>query len=235
MIKEAIILAGGFGTRLKEITGDTPKPMALINGRPFLEYQLSFLDSWGVNHVVLSLGYKAEIIKSHFREKYKKIDISYIVEEEPLGTGGAIKLAFSKINGLAAFVLNGDTLFDVNLKRLTDCMRIRQSEFCIALRYSWDPDRYGSVELDKNSMIVKFFEKAQDSDENFINGGLYAIKKDYFLNMDFPDKFSVEKDFFEKNYKTERFFGFRCHSYFIDIGIPEDYNKAQDEFKSLPY
>ncbi len=235
MIKEAIILAGGFGTRLKEVTGDLPKPMAMINGRPFLEYQLSFLDSWGINHAVLSLGYKAEVIRDHFGDQYKGIKLTYIIEKEPLGTGGAIKLAFSRIEGLAAFVLNGDTLFDVNLKRLTDCMRIRQSKFCIALRYSWDPDRYGSVELDKNAMIVNFLEKDLNNEENFINGGLYAIKKDYFLNLDLPDKFSIEKDFFEKQYKTEQLFGFRCHSYFIDIGIPDDYNKAQDEFKSLPY
>lgn len=235
MIKEAIILAGGFGTRLKEVTGDVPKPMALINDRPFLEYQLSFLDSWGINHVVLSLGYKAEVIQDHFKDQYKGIKLTYIVEKEPLGTGGAIKLAFSKIDGLAAYVLNGDTLFDVNLKRLTDCMRIRQSKFCISLRFSWDPDRYGSVELDKNAMIVNFLEKDLNNEENFVNGGLYAINKEYFLNLDLPDKFSLEKDFFETHYKTEKLFGFRCHSYFIDIGIPEDYNKAQDEFKSLPY
>ena len=235
MLKEAIILAGGFGTRLKDVTGDTPKPMALINNRPFLEYQLSFLDSWGVNHVILSLGYKADIIKNYFGDKFKNIELTYSIEKEPLGTGGAIKLAFSEIRGHAAFALNGDTLFDVNLKRLTDCMRIRNSKFCIALRYSWEPDRYGSVELDKNAMIVKFYEKGKDGDENLINGGLYAINKDYFLNLDLPDKFSVEKDFFEKYYKTEQLFGFRCHSYFIDIGIPSDFQKAQDEFKSLPY
>lgn len=235
MIKEAIVLAGGFGTRLKEVTGDMPKPMALINNRPFLEYQLSFLDSWGLNHVVLSLGYKADTIRSHFGEKYKGIDLSYTIEEEPLGTGGAIKLAFSKIRGISAFVLNGDTLFDVNLKRLTDYMRIRQANFCIALRFSLDSNRYGSVELDKDSRITNFYEKAPDPDENFINGGLYAIKKEYFLRLDLPEKFSIEKDFFEKYYKTERFIGFRCHSYFIDIGIPEAYKKAQDEFRALPY
>jgi D-glycero-alpha-D-manno-heptose 1-phosphate guanylyltransferase len=235
MIKEAIILAGGFGTRLKSVVGELPKPMALINDRPFLEYQLSFLDSWGINHVVLSLGYKAEIIQKYFGEKYKNIDLTYSIEKEPLGTGGAVKMAFSKINGSSAFVLNGDTLFDVNLKRLTDCMRIRQSDFCMALRFSTDSNRYGSVEMDKNFRITNFLEKAKDENDNFINGGIYGIRKEYFLNLNLPEKFSLETDFLEKYYNKEFIYGFKCHSFFIDIGIPEDYERAQDEFKSLPY
>ncbi len=236
MIKEAIILAGGFGTRLKDaIDEDIPKPMAVINNRPFLEYQLSYLDSWGINHVVLSLGYKAEVVQKYFGNKYKDVDISYSVESEPLGTGGGIKLAFSKIKGEKAFVFNGDTLFDVNLKRVADNMRIRNSKCCLVLRFSMDAERYGTVGLDKNQIINNFFEKSTDTNENYINGGVYAIEKPYFLSFGFPEKFSIEKDFFEKYYKTERFCGMRCHSFFLDIGVPEDYEKAQDEFKYLPY
>ncbi len=235
MIKEAIILAGGFGTRLKSVVEDLPKPMALINERPFLDYQLSFLDSWGINYVILSLGYKAKIIQNHFGDQFKGIKITYCIEEEPLGTGGALKKAMQYVDGPRVWALNGDTLFDVNLKRFFDSMRIRESDFCLALRFSLDSNRYGSVEVDRNSRIINFLEKAKDENDNFINGGLYGINKKYFESLDLPDKFSLEKDFLEKYIKIDKIHGFKCHSFFMDIGVPEDYELAQHEFKSLPY
>ncbi len=111
MIREAIILAGGFGKRLKAVVNDVPKPMAIINKRPFLEYLLSYLDFWGVNHLVLSVGYQKQMIMNHFGKSFKGIDIDYAVEDEPLGTGGAVKNAMTFIKGNHTFVLNGDTFF----------------------------------------------------------------------------------------------------------------------------
>lgn len=235
MIKEAIILAGGEGSRLKSIVSDIPKSMALINNRPFLEYQLNYLESWGINHVVLAVGYKSKVIINHFGSEFNGVKIDYHIEKEALGTGGALKKAFEQINGYLAFILNGDTLFDMNLKRLYDTYRIKESEFCIALRFNMDTERFGSVKLDQSNRIIGFKEKADNSEEEYINGGIYVTKKQYFLDLKLPKKFSLENDFFAKDYKTERIYGIKCHSFFIDIGVPKDYILAQDEFKRLQY
>lgn len=235
MTKEAIILAGGFGTRLKSVVNEVPKSMAMINGKPFLEYQLNYLEYWGINHVILSVGYKAELIRNYFKDKYKSISIEYVEEKEPLGTGGAIKLAIEKVNDLTVFVLNGDTLFDVSLKQLFDFWRIKYASVCIALRFVAESGRYGSIEIDSNARIKGFVEKDDKRGKELINGGIYCINTQYFKNKELPEKFSIEKDFFEKYYELDLMYGFKSHSFFMDIGTPKDYKKAQNKFKSLPY
>ncbi len=235
MIKEAIILAGGKGTRLSGVVSDVPKPMAQINGRPFLEYQINYLESWGVNHVVLAVGYMAEAISAHFGNSFNGVKIDYSVEEETLGTGGAIKLAFQKIKGHSALILNGDTLFDMNIKRLFDFHRIKEADFSIALRFNLKTDRYGSVKMNPDNRITGFIEKEENSDEEYINGGVYLTKKAYFESLKFSKSFSLEKEYFEKYVDKARIYGVKCHSFFIDIGIPEDYILAQDEFERLQY
>ena len=235
MIKEVIILAGGLGTRLKKVISDIPKVMALINGKPFLEYQLNYLEKSGINRVVLSVGYRNEIISKHFKNKYRTIKIDYVIEDEPLGTGGGIKKAFTKIIGNSSFVLNGDTLFEVDMQKMYEFQQIKKTDLCIALRKTDDVSRYGEVDFDNNFKITGFTEKNKKSGKGYINGGFYLINKDYFLNFNLPEKFSIEKDFFERYYKTEDFYGFCCSSYFLDIGIPEDFQKAQNEFKRLKY
>ena len=235
MIKEAIILAGGLGTRLNGVVKEVPKSMALINGRPFLEYQLNYLESWGINRVILSVGYKSEIISNYFKDKYKSIEIEYSYEDEPLGTGGGIKKAFEKVKGKYAFVFNGDTFFDVDLRKLNTFRKKKDADVLLVLRFVDDIKRYGAISYDAENIITDFSEKNKKSGEGYINGGIYLINKNYFQKFDLPEKFSIEKDFFEKYYSTHDFYGFRCSSYFLDIGIPEDYYKAQDEFKKLPY
>lgn len=234
-ISEAIILAGGFGTRLKEVVDDVPKVMAPVNGRPFLEYILDYLDNHVFSRVILSVGYKYEIIKEHFGDKYKSIDIEYSIEDEPLGTGGGIKKAFEKIKGQRALVLNGDTMFRINLDKLGPFHFGHQSNFTLVLRELDEAKRFGTVSIDLNQRIYKFEEKGEQSDTGLINGGIYLINKSFFSENDFPDKFSIEKDCFEKMYLDYPFYGMTCHQYFIDIGIPEDYKRAQDEFKEFSY
>lgn len=235
MIKEAIILAGGLGTRLKGVVKEVPKSMALINGRPFLEYQLNYLESWGINRVILSVGYKSEIISNHFKDKYKSIEIEYSYEDEPLGTGGGIKKAFEKVKGQYAFVFNGDTFFDVDLQKLNKFRKKKNADVLLVLRFVDDIKRYGAISYDAENIITDFSEKNKKSGEGYINGGIYLIDKNYFQKFDLPEKFSIEKDFFEKYHKSNNFYAFYSSSYFRDIGIPEDYYKAQDEFKKLPY
>lgn len=233
MTGEAIILAGGTGTRLKDVIADIPKSMAPINGRPFLEYQLDLLDRWGMKRVILSVGYMKEVIEQHFGGQYRSMELIYAEEEEQLGTGGAILNSLQYVQGYSVFILNGDTYFDVNLQRLDDFRRIKECDLCLAMRFEIDPSRFGLLEFDNNNRITHFYEKAEGPDEGYINGGLYVIRKDYLLRFGLPEKFSFEKDFLQKYYQTEEFYGMRCFSYFRDIGIPGDYEKANDEFKRL--
>ncbi|MDO9512094.1 MAG: nucleotidyltransferase family protein [Bacteroidales bacterium] len=235
MIKEAIILAGGMGTRLKSITGSLPKPMAPVNGRPFLEYILDYLELYSVKRVILSVGYNHEAIESHFKKRYKYINIDYAIEETPLGTGGGILQAMKMIEGRRAIVMNGDTMYRVNLGKLYDFTQVHKANIALALREVNDVSRYGAVEINERAIITSFREKGEISGKGMISGGVYAINKDFFLDFGLPEAFSMEKDFFEKIYKEQSIYGIRCNQFFLDIGIPEDYQKAQDEFKLFEY
>ncbi len=234
-LQEAIILAGGFGTRLKEVVDNVPKVMALVNGRPFLEYVLDYLDRNVFNHVVLSVGYKHEIIRDHFKDKYKSIHIDYAIEEEPFGTGGAIQLAFKQINGYRAMVFNGDTMFRVDMDKIINFHFSKGTGFSLVLREVGNVERFGAVEINTDNKITRFSEKGENTGPGNINGGVYVIEKKFFETMGFSEKFSMEKDGFEKLYKTYPFYGILCKQYFIDIGVPDDYKRAQDEFKEFEY
>ena len=235
MISQAIILAGGFGTRLKEVVQDVPKPMALINGRPFLDYQLNYLKSFGINRIIFSVGYKHEQISDFFGSEYHGMQIEYAVEHEPLGTGGGIKNAFQYVKSGAALVVNGDTLFEVNLNDFYQKHKVNSAVISLALREIEDVSRYGIVETDDRYRIIGFAEKGAKSGQGQINGGVYLIEKEFFAKNNFPQRFSMEKDAFEGYYDKQNFYGFPYQSYFLDIGIPEDYKKAQDEFTKLGY
>ena len=235
MIDEAIILAGGLGTRLQKIVNEVPKSMALINNKPFLEYQLKYLETYKIKRVILSVGFKKEIIQKHFQNKFNSIELDYAIENKPLGTGGGIKKAFKLVKSNSAFVLNGDTLFRVNLKKLSDFHKAKHSELSIVLRELENIERFGTVKLSDDNRIIDFMEKNSKKGKGLINGGIYLINKKFFLDINLPDKFSIEKDCFEKIYKTKDIYGMLSKEYFLDIGIPEDYQKAQNEFKQFEY
>lgn len=230
---EAIVLAGGFGTRLQKVVNDRPKSMALINQRPFLEYLFDYLISQGVEKVVLSVGYKHEIISDHFGAEYKKLSIQYAVETEPLGTGGGIRLALWKIEGLHALVMNGDSIFKLNYKDLMAFHFKKKAEATIALRKMDDTGRYGRVKLNRAGRISGFEEKGSGSIPGFINGGVYVIEKYFLMEPEFRGRFSMEKDCFEKYFPHSKLYGFPSDGYFLDIGIPDDYLKAQHEFATF--
>ena len=230
---EAIILAGGFGTRLRPAISDLPKSMADINGRPFLMYLFDRLIQYGTDHVILSVGYMHEHIANHFGSAYKNLQLSYAIEEQPLGTGGAIKLALEQAQSDNALVLNGDTLFMLDLRAFKDFHVNHKSSFSLALRQVDDTGRYGAVSIDGKGRITGFAEKQSSGGPGYINAGVYLISKKYFLDFSLPELFSVEKDFLEKEYINGRFYGFASSDYFIDIGIPEDYSRAQTEFRNL--
>ncbi len=233
MIREAIILAGGLGTRLKPAVSDVPKSMAPVNGRPFLEYLLDWLIVEGISRVILSVGYKADIIRDHFGDRYQSVEMAYAMEEEPLGTGGGIRNAFRHAKGEEAFVLNGDSLFEVGLPEMFEFHREGEGLITIALRYVADAGRYGMVRTDHLHRIIGFSEKQQDAGPGFINGGIYILNRAFITGERFGDRFSIEKDCFETYYRDVVMLGFPSDGYFLDIGVPDDYNKAHDEFKRL--
>ena len=230
---EAIVLAGGFGLRLRKVVNDVPKSMAKVNGRPFLEYLLDYLIKQGVSRAVLSVGYKHEIIRGHFKNHYRDLELEYAIEEEPLGTGGAIRLSFWRIKGDRAIVLNGDSLFRIDLKVLEQEYLSKNSDMTLALRKLGNTGRYGRVTINRQRRITGFEEKNEDAGPGLINAGVYVMKKSFLMQPHFRGKFSIEKDCFEEYFGSARMFGYPSEGYFLDIGIPEDYQKAQHEFKGF--
>jgi D-glycero-alpha-D-manno-heptose 1-phosphate guanylyltransferase len=232
MIKEAIILAGGLGTRLRSVVSDVPKCMALIGGKPFLHYLIEFLKKNGIEHFIFSVGYLNEVIEKYLNTNYSNLHFTLSCEDEPLGTGGAIKLAAGKASDENALVCNGDTFYQVDIDLLYK-FHIQKKAVCsLNLKPMKNFDRYGAVDLNEDHSIKSFKEK-QFYSEGLINGGVYALNIQDFLAEKFPEKFSFEKDYLEKKVKAPKkehgIFGIIQNHYFIDIGIPEDYEKAQHE------
>ncbi|HIM74585.1 MAG TPA: D-glycero-D-manno-heptose 1-phosphate guanosyltransferase [Campylobacterales bacterium] len=221
---EAIVLAGGLGTRLQSVVSSVPKPMAPIGDKPFLEYILKYLKKNGVTKVILSVGYKWEIIKEYFGNSFNGLELIYSVENKPLGTGGAIKKAMSQVVNKKVYIINGDTFFNVNLNSLN---LINNSKLMLSLKNMQNFDRYGCVESDENNFITEFTEKVYRKTGN-INGGVYLATKDIFDNFDLEAVFSFE-EFLQSNFKKLNISSLVFKNYFIDIGIPEDYKKAQKE------
>ena len=225
---EAIILAGGLGTRLRSAVPDLPKCMAPINGVPFISYLIDNLINEGVTNFIFSLGYKSELFISLLEEKLPMKNYLMVIEDEPLGTGGAIKLACKKAKDENVIALNGDSLFKVILKELMQFHLEKKSRCTLALKPMQNFERYGSVEIDAVQKINSFKEK-QFITKGCINGGVYAIEVASFLQKSLEDKFSMEQDYLEKYSGEGNFYGFIQEGYFIDIGIPEDFVRAQIE------
>lgn len=226
---QSIVLAGGFGTRLQGVVKDLPKPMAPVNGKPFLTYILDYLSDYGYQKAILSVGYMHEKIENYFGNHYKSLTIEYAVETEPLGTGGGIVNAMQRCSSDNVLVLNGDTLFHVDLAAFETFHQQKGCLMSMVLRQMPDVGRYGSVQTDTEGRITLFAEKNTATGQGFINGGIYLINRQLFKKYPQSQKFSFEKDLMEKIYCSEPIFGFRSNAYFIDIGIPDDYARAQSE------
>ena len=227
---EAIILAGGYGRRLKKITKDTPKPMAKIGNKPFLEIIISKLNNEGFNHVVLSLGYLADQIKSYFGTDYKNTKISYSIEDYPLGTGGAIKKAISKIKNDYFYVFNGDSYLNLDIKNLDDFYHKFKKNIIVGKEVC-DVKRFGLI-VSKEGVINKFNEK-KSSGLGIINTGCYLFRSDIINQLPELDSFSLENEAFPNLIKKEKILLYLSNREFIDIGTPEDYEKAQTLLKDL--
>lgn len=229
-IREAIILAGGLGTRLRSVVPDLPKCMAPVNGKPFLTYVVNHLLLEGVTGFIFSLGYKSEPIVQFLKNDFPTLSFKTSSEDEPLGTGGAVKKALSLAEGESVVVTNGDTLFKVHLETIEALHTSRNAECTLALKPMSHFSRYGVVEIDEQGQVQSFKEK-KFYEQGLINGGVYLLNKATLLNKDLPEKFSFETNYLEAFYQNGQIFGIEQDEYFIDIGIPEDFEKAQHELK----
>ncbi len=228
LVKEAIILAGGLGTRLRTEVPDLPKCMAPINGHPFIAYVIDHLQKQGISQFVFSLGYKSDAF-THFLDKtFPATQCKIVIEKEPLGTGGAIRFAAKQIAGLHAVVVNGDSIFKNNISEQAALHEQMDADCTLALKEMTEMERYGVVETDANHRITAFKEKQYYS-KGLINGGVYLIRVDRFLQESLPEKFSFETDYLQNFYQKKNIYGIAQEGYFIDIGIPEDFKKAQTE------
>lgn len=223
---EAVILAGGFGTRLAHIVKDVPKPMAPIAGRPFLQYLLAWCENQGVSRAIVAVGYKKEVIEDYFGERYHNIELVYSSEEIPLFTGGALKKALSVCKAGTVVVANGDTLFDVDLRHLSAFHRDEGADITVAVKPMQNFERYGTVQMEGHRIVG--FEEKTYRDEGIINGGVYVINRERLASIR-SSKFSFEKDVLAQKVHEWNINAFVSDGYFIDIGVEQDYFRAQKE------
>ena len=226
LINQAIVLAGGLGTRLHNVLPDTPKCMAMVGDKPFLHYVLNYLASSGISKVILSVGYRKDQVINHFGNSYKSMELEYAIENEPLGTGGAVKAAFNFTSLNEIFVLNGDTFFLPDLDEMTWQHTEYSADITIAVKKVPDTSRYGQVITDVAGRITGFREKEPNAGNGLINGGIYLLKRNIIDDMP-EQKFSLEHEIFRKQCANYRMYAFRTDAFFLDIGIPADLEKAQ--------
>jgi D-glycero-alpha-D-manno-heptose 1-phosphate guanylyltransferase len=223
---EAIVLAGGFGTRLSEVVKAVPKPMAPIHGRPFLAILLGMLAAKHVARVILALGYMAQTISSHFGRSYAGLQLDYAVEDAPLGTGGAIRLAMAQCRRDHVFVFNGDTYLDLEIADVEQLWQRRRAPIIVGREVA-STGRYGRLAV-QQGRVVGFAEKGA-SGPGVINAGCYVFNHGQLDAFAPGQPFSVEHDYLGKAVAQERFDLFMTRGRFIDIGVPEDLARARRE------
>lgn len=224
---EAIILAGGLGTRLKAVVADVPKPMAPVAGQPFLAWQLDYLIREGIERFILSTGHGAQIIEDHFGHSYRGKEVVYAREAQPLGTGGAMRLALTYAKQPRVFVLNGDSLCDVNFAQLrATCQAGGEHAVGMGVKHVPDAGRYGAVLFDAQTRRIQQFGEKSAQGEGWINAGVYDLPRHALDAFPLEQVFSFEKDYLQQR-RDIALLAQPVGEFFIDIGIPEDYQSAQ--------
>ncbi len=224
----AIVLAGGFGKRLNGVVPNLPKPMAPIHDQPFLAYLLNYLQQQGIRKITFSVHYLHEFIQNFFKTKFNQLDIHYAIEEQPLGTGGAILHALRFVDkAQPVFVINGDTFVKLNYQAMYRQHIAEQALLSLSLREVADCSRYGKVIMEEQ-VAISFKEKGELG-AGLINAGVYLLNPDLFTPFNLPQQFSFETDFLFPQMSKLKPQVYITEDYFIDIGIPEDYARAQQE------
>ncbi len=228
MVTEAIVLAGGLGTRLRSVVADVPKPMVSVCGKPFLFFVLQNIVKQNIKRIILAVGYKYKAIFDYFGNEFQTAELIYSIEDEPLGTGGGIRKAIEKTLGQQILIINGDTFYDLSINELFLFHTNGKYDLTMCLKPMQHFDRYGTVTAEQDR--VTGMKEKQPCDSGFINGGVYLMNKEIIEKYAVNSKFSFEKDFLEKEVSQLKFGAYISDKYFIDIGVPEDYEKAQTEF-----
>jgi D-glycero-alpha-D-manno-heptose 1-phosphate guanylyltransferase len=225
LLMQAIVLAGGLGTRLRSVISDIPKPMATVHGRPFLAFVLDRLVDCGFTDVVFATGYRHEVLHGHFGNGYRGLNIAYSVETEPLGTGGAIRLALDHVGPQNVFVMNGDTYLELDFHAMLATHDNARPVVTVAVCRVPNAARYGTIEL-HGDIAQRFIEKGP-SGPGWINAGTYILCP--CIRRFFPSAkaFSFERDVLARDIATIRPLVFRSYGQFIDIGTPDDYARAE--------
>jgi D-glycero-alpha-D-manno-heptose 1-phosphate guanylyltransferase len=229
---EAIILAGGLGTRLSSRLRNVPKAMAPVGGRPFLEILLDRLVAAGCARTILSVGHLAHVIRNAFGTSFQGVQLEYVVEDSPLGTGGAIRLALELAKESSVLVLNGDTFLDADLRSFLDAHVAGGRPLSLAITEVADVSRYGGV-LTDGALVRGFVEKGR-AGAGWINGGMYAINRDFLWPSHLSASFSFENDVLVPMVTSLLPLAFPCKGYFLDIGVPEDLDRAEAELATPP-
>ena len=226
-VSEAIVLAGGLGTRLRPVVSDVPKPMAPVAGRPFLSYVLDYLEAQGMRRVILSVGYRHEVITDFFGRRSGSLRIDYAVEKEPLGTGGGLRQALEFSEAPFVFALNGDTFLKLNYRAMAGAAEASASlTLAVALRMVEHADRYGRAVLSGGR--VQGFAASGSQGPGLVNAGVYLMSRDLFDRFPVPAKFSFEADFMQVRTAEIQPVAFVCDGPFIDIGVPESFQQSQE-------
>jgi len=225
---QAIILAGGLGTRLRSVVPDLPKPMAPVAGRPFLAWILDRLVDAGFERAVLAVGYRHEAISECFGECYRGLALHYSVENTPLGTGGAMRLAAAQITSMPVFVLNGDTYLELDYRAMLDAHQQAGALMSVAVCRVADLSRYGAPEL-ANGVVTGFHEKGRGG-QGYINAGVYLLSAGIIERIPAGVPFSFEQELLVPSVHVIRPAAIVTKGLFIDIGVPEDYDRAQQLF-----
>lgn len=223
---QAIVLAGGLGTRLRGIVSNVPKPMAPIQGRPFLDILLTKLSLNGFRRVVLAVGYLSEVIVNYFGARFAGMDIDYVVEDSPLGTGGAVRFATTKITADHVYVLNGDTFLNLEFTAVEALWNAHKEQIMVA-RHVANTARYGRLVV-FGQKITGFLEKGVEG-AGLINGGAYVLRSDALNDFPIGKNFSLETEYFQVMVENTPLRPFITQGHFIDIGVPDDFLRAQTE------
>lgn len=230
-ITEAIVLAGGKGTRMQSLLKGGQKCLAPVHGKPFLHYVLSHLRQEGISRVIFALGVDAEATRTYAEANWPLLEKRYSTETTPLGTGGAIKQAVARATEENLLIVNGDTLFRFNLRQAAELHFSAAADCTLLLKPLSNFERYGVVTLSNNNRVTGFEEKKK-VDRGLVNAGAYLLKRSSFGRISLPNAFSFEKDFLETYFSQMKFMGCTQDEYFIDIGVPEDYEKAWTTLKT---
>ena len=224
---DALVLAGGLGTRLGPLATNRPKVMMPINGTPFLHYLLEYLHGFGIRRVVLALGHLAEAVTDYTSARsWNGLEIVTSVESAQLGTGGSLRFALPLLRSAGVLVLNGDSFVRADLNRFAAFHESKQALISLLLTYVPVADRYGSVTTDAHEQVTSFREKyAEGPADGFVNAGVYLMARSVIEAMPEGQAISLEKEIFPA-YCGRGLYGMKGRFPFIDIGTPESYRKA---------